>query len=189
MEGEVEIYEVRIEGTRPLLMNAPNELVTRENEGVSRRRSEVPDPEKEAEMRMYRDPQGRIAIPNYVIKACIRNAGGNYRAKQRMSTYKSLLKAAIDIEPEWVPLKYDKWVIDARPVNIKGNRVIRYRPRFDKWALEFRIVNNDPKIISSEILRKILVDAGRWYGIGDYRPEFGLFKVVKFRRLTPVEAE
>jgi len=25
--------------------------------------------------------------------------------------------------------------------------------------------------------------------LGDYRPEFGLFRVVKFRRLTPTEAE
>jgi len=183
------IYKVRIEGTKPLLMNAPNELIALEQEKLTRRRSEIPDPKKEAESRLYKDPQGRIAIPSYVIKGCLKSAGGNYRARQRMSTYKSLLKAGIDIEPEWIPLEHDGMKIDARPVNVKGNRIIRYRPRFDKWALEFYIINRDPKIISEEILKKILEDAGRWYGIGDFRPEYGLFKVVKFEQVKEKRKE
>ena len=48
-------------------------------------------------------------------------------------------------------------------------------------TVELKIINLDPAILKADVLKRILEDAGRWYGIGDYRPEFGLFKVVKFK--------
>ena len=45
------------------------------------------------------------------------------------------------------------------------------------------IVNKDPKILARDIIKQILIDAGRWYGLCDYRPEFGLFEVEKFELL------
>jgi len=47
-------------------------------------------------------------------------------------------------------------------------------------SLEFQIINNDPTIIHSDTLHKILTDVGKYYGLGDFRPEFGTFKVEKF---------
>jgi hypothetical protein len=35
-------------------------------------------------------------------------------------------------------------------------------------------------MIHSDTLKRILVDAGKFYGLGDFRPEFGLFEVEKF---------
>jgi hypothetical protein len=57
------------------------------------------------------------------------------------------------------------------------------KPRFDEWALEFQIINNDPTIIHQDTLKKILEDAGKYYGLGDFRPEFGTFKVEKFEKI------
>jgi hypothetical protein len=92
-----------------------------------------------------------------------------------------MIRAGIDIEPEWIPVVPDKWVVDIRPVVVnRGSRVLRARPRFDEWSLKFRIINKDPNILRFDVLRKILIDAGRFYGLCDYRPDFGLFKVVKF---------
>jgi hypothetical protein len=34
-----------------------------------------------------------------------------------------------------------------------------------------------------DTLRRILNDAGRYYGIGDFRPEFGLFEVQEFKKV------
>jgi len=48
-------------------------------------------------------------------------------------------------------------------------------------ALEFTIINHDPTIIHRETLQKILIDAGKYYGLGDFRPEFGRFEVARFR--------
>ena len=131
---ETEKYHVEIRGTKPLLMNAPNaaELDSRS----IRRRSEIPGEEEEIEKRLYKDPSGNICIPAYVIKGAIRAEGRNYRAKQRKSTYASLIRAGIDIEPEYIPLKYDELKVDKRVVSVRGSRIVRIRPRFDKWTLE-----------------------------------------------------
>ncbi|RLE84396.1 MAG: hypothetical protein DRJ41_03200, partial [Thermoprotei archaeon] len=62
------------------------------------------------------------------------------------------------------------------------SRVIRHRPRFDRWALEFNMINLDPSVLRMDTLRKMLEDAGKWCGLGDYRPEYGLFRVTKFEK-------
>lgn len=186
---EVEVYFVRIVGTRPLLMHAPAGL------DEKRRRSEIPDPEEEAMRYLYRDGD-IIVVPSVNIKAMLRDAGRNYRIPQRKATYSPYIKAGIDIEPSpYVPLlnpdtnrpyrvSEKPWVVDIRPVRVQGNRVLRARPRFDKWALEFRIVNLDPGLLKSDVIKQILIDAGRYYGLGDYRPEFGRFKVEKFELVS-----
>jgi len=187
----VERYHVIVKGTRPLLMHAPTGL----GDKPQRRRGEHLEPEVEARSYLYRDDEGRIVIPAVNIKACIRDAGANYRVSGRRCTFKAMIKAALDIEPfPYVPLlvpdgeKPGNWrlatdndyVVDIRPVVVQGSRILRARPRFDKWALEFSIINKDPTVVHAETLKKILVDAGKWYGLGDFRPEFGLFEVVKF---------
>jgi hypothetical protein len=176
---ETEIYYVKIIGTKPLLMCAPVGI----GDKPTMRRGEHLDPKAEAEMRLYKDPQGQVVIPSVNIKACIRDAGRNYRIRGRKSTFATVIKAAIDIKPfPYVPLIYKKeWVVDIRPVVVQGNRILRARPRFDEWALEFKVINNDPTIIHTDTLQKILADAGKYYGLGDFRPEFGCFTVEEFK--------
>ena len=183
---EVEVYEVRIVGVRPLLMNRP-----RLSDMQPRRRSEIPPPEQEAREALYTDGD-LIVIPSLNIKAMLRNAGRNYRIPQRQATYGAYIRAGIDIEPSpYIPLLNPRtgkpykvsekpWKIDIRPVVVQQRRILRARPRFDEWALEFKIINLDPPLLKREMIHRILIDAGRYYGLGDYRPEFGLFKVEKF---------
>jgi hypothetical protein len=175
--ADAETYYVKIVGTKPLLMNAPTEL----SDKPTRKRGEHLDPKVEAEMRLYKDPQGNIVIPSVNIKACIREAGRNYRVRGRKSTFAAMIRAGIEIKPfPYVPLIHSGWTVDIRPVVVQRNRILRARPCFEKWSLEFQIINNDPTIIHSDTLHKILIDAGRYYGLGDFRPEFGTFKVEKF---------
>jgi hypothetical protein len=183
---EVEVYEVRVVGVRPLLMHRPNLSV-----GASRRRSEIPSPEEEALSALYTDGD-IVVIPSINVKAMIRDAGRNYRIPQRKATYGAYIKAGIDIEPSpYIPLLNPEtnkpyrvserpWEVDVRPVVVQGNRVLRARPRFDNWALEFRIINLDPGLLKADMIKQILVDAGKYYGLGDFRPEFGRFRVEKF---------
>ena len=65
---------------------------------------------------------------------------------------------------------------------VQRSRILRARPKFDEWSLEFKIINKDPTVIHADTLKKILIDAGKWYGLGDFRPEFGLFRVEKFEK-------
>lgn len=180
----VEVYEVEIEGTKPLLMHAP---VTIGNK-PKLRRGEHLTPKQEAEMYLYKDSEGNIVIPSVNIKACIRDAGANYKVSGRRTTFKAMIKAGIDIKPyPNVPLIHNGWVVDIRPVVVQRNRILRARPRFDGWSLKFEIINKDPTIIHFDTLKKILVDAGRYYGIGDFRPEFGLFEVTTFKNIKTIK--
>jgi hypothetical protein len=173
----METYTVKIAGTKPLLMHAPTSLGDR----PKLRRGEHLDPKAEAENYIYKDPQRNICIPSVNIKACIREAGRNYRVSGRRTTFAAMIRASLDIQPyPYVPLIHNGWQVDIRPVVVQRSRILRARPKFDEWALEFQIVNNDPTIIHHDTLKKILEDAGKYYGLGDFRPEFGLFKVERF---------
>jgi len=180
--ARMEVYEIEIVGVKPLLVHAPVGL----GDVPSRRRGEHLKPEEEAEMYLYKDHDGRPCIPAINVKACLRDAGRNYKIKGRRSTFASMIRAGIDVEPFYIPIldpetnQLAKWVVDIRPVVVQGNRILRARPRFDKWMLRFRVVNRDPNIILRDAFKKILEDAGKWVGLGDFRPEFGLFKVAKF---------
>lgn len=174
----MEVYGVRIEGVKPLLMHAPIDLESR----PKLRRGEHLTPKTEAERYLYKDSEDRICIPSVNIKACIRNAGANYKVSGRRSTFKSMIKAGLDIKPyPNVPLIHNGWQVDVRPVVIQRSRILRARPRFDEWSLEFQIVNRDPTIIHKDTLKRILKDGGKYYGLGDFRPEFGLFEVEEFK--------
>jgi hypothetical protein len=182
----VEVYEVRIVGTRPLLMHKPNLADLR-----LRRRSAIPSPEEEARNALYTDGD-LIVIPSLNVKTMLRNAGRNYKIPQRKATYGAYIRAGIDIDPSpYIPLLNPRtnqpyrvsdrpWKVDVRTVVLQGNRVLRARPRFDEWALEFKILNLDPELLKSDVIKQILVDAGKYYCLGDFRPEFGRFKVEKF---------
>jgi hypothetical protein len=171
-----EVYRVRIRGVRPLLMANPEHSI---GNTPKLRRGEHLDPKVEAEQYLYKDEKGNICVPARVVKACIRNAGRNYRIRGRRATFAAMISAGLEVRPENILLG-SNWEVDVRSVVVQGQRIPRARPRFNSWALEFEIVNRDPTIIQREMLQRILADAGRYYGIGDYRPEFGLFEVEKF---------
>jgi len=176
----VEVYQVGIAGIKPLLMNNPQGVIS---DRPRLRRGEHLDPKSEAEKALYRDSSGKIGIPARVVKASIREAGRGYRVSGRRSTFAAMIRAGIRVDPDFIPLVSDGWEIDLRPVVVQRQRIMRARPRFDEWGLKFKVVNLDPTVIHMDTLRRILEDAGRYYGLGDYRPEFGLFKVEEFRKL------
>ena len=180
----VETYKVRIQGTRPLLMHRPNGL----GEGKTRR-AQKHDPEEEAAAAVYRDANGNIVVPALNILASLRKAASDFRvAGKGKKTFKNYIYAGVQIEPMEIPLQYEPngdkpWAVDVRPCVVQRSRIMRARPRFDKWALEFKIHIVDP-VISPDSLKAILEAAGRYVGLCDFRPLFGLFKVVEFEQVS-----
>lgn len=179
----VEKYKVRIRGTRPLLMHRyPTEDYLNNNQGPER--SATPkDPRIEAEKALYKNKQGKICTPAIHIKGCLIKAGTDYKIPGKgRKTFKDAIKSGIIIEPDLIPHINQKWELDIRPVVIQRSRIPRARPRFDEWELEFFITVLDERI-REPILKEILTTAGRFYGIGDYRPNYGLFEVVEFSKI------
>ena len=70
--------------------------------------------------------------------------------------------------------------LDIRPAVVQRARIVRVRPAFSPgWLLDFQIEVIDDQI-NSTLLQDVLVLAGKTVGIGDFRPKFGRFSVVKF---------
>jgi len=66
-------------------------------------------------------------------------------------------------------------------VKVQRSQILRNRPAFkDGWEAEFTLLVLDEQM-PVDILKDILENAGRFRGIGDWRPHFGRFEVVEFK--------
>jgi len=76
--------------------------------------------------------------------------------------------------------------IDYRRVGMPmGKSVMRTRPIFDEWSLEFTLLVDD-EIIDVEQARLAVILAGQQVGLSDNRPRYGRFEMVRF---DPLEKE
>ncbi len=166
---------VKIKGISPLLMNR---FVMEKDDAEAKRRDQKFDPKEDAEKALYKNAQGCYA-PSTWIEASLRETAKEFKGKGRGSL-KATILASVFVDPAEIPLgknTYDE--IDQRPAVIQRNRIVKSRPRFNSWELEFTISFNEDRI-KKDTLKQILIEAGQAKGIGDYRPKFGRFEVVKF---------
>jgi len=178
----MEKIDVTITGTRPLLMHAIPKDFGQKKVG----RGAQPDPKEDAEAAMYRDKDGKIAIPSINLLSSLRKAATDYKVPGKArKTFRDLIFSGVQFASAYIPLncngtKPEKaWEIDLQPVNIQRAKIIRARPRFDEWSLSFQMEIVDD-LIQPKVLQDMLESAGRFIGLCDYRPLFGLFKVDKF---------
>lgn len=168
---ETQIINVAIEGIAPLLQHRFFESI-----------GGKPDPNKTdielAEPYLYKDEDGKIYQPCEHIEGAMQKAAVNFKFKGK-KTYKDFIKSGLFVKPYTIVHKLQKWVVDKRPVVIQRSKIMRIRPRFDKWALEFQFEINNAEL-SYKTLNEILIYSGRYVGIGDYRPKFGRFIVTRY---------
>lgn len=178
-----EVYTVEVRGTRPLLMNSCRHMLEERKNKLSRGREEV-EPNEEARKLLYLDKENRIIVPALTILACLRKSATNFKVPGRgKKTFKDFIYSGVKIEPREIPLITENgWEADLQAVVIGRARVIKARPRFDEWELGFEIEILDV-IITPSTLKEILVDAGKYNGLLDFRPLFGLFEVTKFDKV------
>lgn len=167
--------DVSVEGVAPLLMNKFTETKASE----SKRGKKVYVPEEEAEKKTYRTEEGKLHLPNTHFKASMVKAATDFKMVGRKS-YKDYVKAGMFIPEQEIVLDQQEYEIFACPVVIQRARVMSWRPIFKKWSCSFTIDIIDD-FINSTTLKEILETAGKYKGVGDFRPEYGRFKVTKFK--------
>lgn len=181
----MKVYRVSVQGITPLLMHRfPMDGA----DSPGKRRSGVPDWKEEAERALYRDETGVIYEPATHIESALREAARNFKVSgRRGATYFRLVGSTVTVSPDAIPHDSPDYQIDSRPVVVQKARVVRYRPRFDKWGLAFHIVCHDDQL-PGEIVKQVLDYAGLYVGIGDFRPgkggKFGRFIVTRFEEQT-----
>ncbi len=143
-------------------------------------------PEEQAELALYRQPDGTVFFPGMNLQRSLVKAGAFSKGKGRASLAK-MVAASVFISPEALVMNPQKWEVDGRPVVIAATRgrVMRYRPRFDKWELKCE-VEYDETLLTEAQLRRVVDDAGSKTGLGDFRPErngsFGRFMVTNWKK-------
>jgi len=175
-------YKVEIKGITPLLMNKP-EAYGFDEQWVEKKASE--DYEKDALKKLYIDSEKRIYQPSNHIEMCLIEAGKKMKVKgQGKATYSKLFGSMVAIEEFEIVHKKPTYEVFKTLVVIPSTkgRIMRYRPMFKEWVLQFHITFEDE--IPAEVIKEALEIAGKYVGIGDWRPQkkgkFGKFQVVKF---------
>jgi hypothetical protein len=106
------------------------------------------------------------------------------------STYtKHFASGCLVMEPAFVgkkkdELEYDRIHANADGVRGSGKRVWRYFPRVDDWTVTVNFHVYDDAI-TKDVFEKVLSEAGRFIGIGRFRPQnggfYGRFDVEKIK--------
>lgn len=180
-----EKISVTIEGTTPLLFNRFRDVAI---EGKSKKRT-GPIAETDIEDKLYLDKDKKVILPSVYVKNCITEASKQFKIVGKgKATYSKIVASTVEIEPFMIGLqasKYEVFRISAVNPMTKG-RMMTERPRFPKWKASFEIILNDPSI-PTLVINEILEHAGKYVGIGDWRPEkkgmHGKFLISQFKKL------
>lgn len=183
---------VKVHGVSPLMQHRfPVPSLAEMSKG-STRSTGAKDYTLEWKGYFYQTTGGMIFQPATHFEAAMVKSAANFKITgKRGKTYKDLFRATVFVTPEEIPFGLavpdvldtdgDKPLyLDMRPVVVNRARVIRIRPTFSPgWELEFGIEVIDDQI-APELVQDVLVLAGKTVGIGDFRPRFGRFSVVRF---------
>ena len=172
-------FEVEVTGIAPMLMH--RFIVENHSEGSSKKKKKVYNSKDDAEEACYRTKEGKIYLPSEWFYAALIKAGTKQIYEGR-KTYKDLFKSGLVVTPDEIILKPQEYEIDSRAVVIQRARIVRSRPRFDKWSASFNVQVLEEELVSAQVLKEALEDAGM-NGVGDYRPRFGRFMVSKFKEV------
>jgi len=185
-------------GISPLMMDKMSgETLESLDKGV--RLPEVKDRPaiEKARAKIYRDDDGRIALPAEMLMGSLVFAGQKVKnGKKQISTAKTTtLFELLQLNNISLPLHNGQadangdlpWVVDQRKGI--GNQaktptaVCITRPKFPKWEFDCEIEYDETKI-HTEVVRQLFTVAGSSEGLGSFRPNkkgpFGRFQVTKW---------
>jgi len=173
--------KVGIEGTAPILFHAWNVEAVQEKARAAK--GSKGKKEDNIESYVYRDEAGHICIPGeYFRQAVIHAAKYIQDPRSPRKSAMDLFKAGLLVLPERASLGKATWdFLDQRRVVVQRNGVNRVRPAMHKgWRVDFEVEVILPEYITRDVLGAAINNAGRLVGIGDFRPTYGRFQVVKF---------
>lgn len=127
----------------------------------------------------WKDDMG-LYIPGENVEATIINGGKAFKKGTDIQKY-------CDVTELYIPFDYgenltlDELVAnyeyrDTRPMNVMRSKIMRTRPRFDKWKITFTLRYDEDKIDLNTICNS-LEYAGNYVGLCDSRPKYGKFSV------------
>lgn len=137
----------------------------------------------DVESYVYRTSDGSLAIPGEYLRGAVINAA-KFRQDPR-SPRKSamdLFKAALVVTTPLSSLGVNTWdYLDKRRVMVQRQGINRVRPAMRAgWTATFDLLVMLPEYVDRGSLRETIESAGRLIGLGDFRPTFGRFGIIRF---------
>jgi len=177
-------YKVTINGTSPLLMNRPSNLIG----DISKERTQADiSPKEQAKLKIYENKEGKLYQPETHIKGALVEAGKNQKVVGKgKSTYSKIIGYAVEINPYEIVHKKQSWkpfsVLAVNPTT-RGRNML-HRPMLEDWEIDFE-VTFDNEQISAVVLKEVFDRAGRIVGIGDWKKtkkgRFGKFQLTNWK--------
>jgi hypothetical protein len=197
--------KVRVKGVSPLMLHNsrlanPLDPITKEMKRVSGKRGKTDaDLELLANLEwlggLYTSEGGKFeingsglkidgfgvpCIPGEVIEGAMLVAARKHKLGKQFS-------AGLLCDGNW-PIEYngpkavaalskDDGFKDMRIVKIQNRSIMRCRPIFNQWQLEF-VLSYLPSLLNEQQVRDVVELAGQVAAIGDYRPKYGRFEVL-----------
>ena len=189
----VDVYTFEITGKEPgIMFNNPAIMGATTGTVTQTRSNKKYNDKDEAEMRTYRNDKGNLVVPSVQVRASLLEASKAFKlGRTNLKTVLNsiMIEPVDDLElksPSNRPIK--NYTIDKRRVVVSRAGIMRARPVVPQWKLSFKIevdrelMENSLQGTSTlELLTRVLSDAGKKQGIGDYRPQkggsFGRFEV------------
>ena len=181
---------VTIVGITPMLQHRFGEAA--EQAGSSRAmKIQNTTPREAAESVAYIAADGTHYFSAAAISRCMAAAGSNHKMRGSRKSLRFVVPSAVRLNTDTVTILDDagkamtRCDVDSRPVTIPATkgRIMRHRPRYEKWSASFDLVINDA-LLDVSTAHTLLTEAGVGCGIGDFRPEksgpFGQFRVTKW---------
>jgi len=182
----------RVEGVAPLLMHNgqlanPLNSTVKSMKALTGQRKKTDETHLELSRLefyggLYLSKKGEVQIPSEVIESTLIEGAKKSKLGKAFKSAIAIYDDAIldygkklTVDQMWeLPDEY----VDVRPVKVGTSRIMRTRPIFRTWALEF-IVSYNADLINPEQIQLAVDDAGMQVGLCDYRPKFGRFQVVE----------
>jgi len=181
-------FKVNIKGVTPYMQHRMDAIKLKEWEearGLIIERLGLNDEHsKTAAFHSYIDKDGKFFIPSEHFQQSFIKGGSMVKGKVGGTTksMKQIVAGMFSIVEDHIPFRpFDE--VDERSAvnkNVKA-RVMVYRPKWITWSCEFTLeVDNDT--ITVKTIENIIECAGKYLGVGSYRPEhtgkFGRFEAV-----------
>jgi len=175
------VAEVTIQGTADFLFHRWNCDAVAEKSAA--KKGSAAKKSDDLESYVYRDDKKQLCIPGEYLRMAIIGAA-KFRQDPR-SPRKSamdLFKAGVVSVTPLAPLGVKDWDYeDRRRVVIQRSAITRTRPAMKAgWTVTIQLQVNLPEYVSPSLLNEVIAQAGKLIGVGDFRPTFGRFQVVKF---------
>lgn len=195
--------KIRCVGIAPLLMDQMSQATLQSlATGVRLQVAKDRPMDEVAKEKIYRDPNGRIALPAEMLFAALVGAGRNVKiGKKGISTATTTsLPDFMSIEESHLPLtnipagangeEKNFWNADLRKgMGYQGKTptaVAIIRPKFPHWEFEATVAYDESKV-NADTVKALFTNAGSTQGLGSFRPNkkgmFGRFTVAAMKEV------